>query len=675
MKKLINYFAMLLVVTAVFTSCNKNETPEDPFPSDLIEGCYIVNYGSFGKGGASISKYDFDKDEMNNFYYKSQNGGNELLSNIQYALPYNDSIFLIGNASDQLITVNPFMEQSLNGVIDKIENPRFCIADGDYLYISCLGANPDWVTMSDSYILKYNIITRKVEKKYMIPGGPEGLAITNGKLYVALNYKNSIAIIDLTTEDISEMIPVDRELQRFNFANKHIKINDKIIINLSLKNNTADAKPEVLESFADSLEIILTKNFSGYIAEIQNSFGNQVMNELYNIFYENLPVFLSEKDYLKIDTLLSKNGIDKTLAADFRTLISPASMVTKKFIKKDPLSITPLALKKLQGLQLDNSYEIFDNHIFTKDKKHLLLFVVSKYSNNETGKNKILIEGINQTLKKLKTKIPEVKAEIFGAPVISVGNAERIKKDIILTVSIAVIVLFFFLSFFYKRFDIFFIIFLPAAFGAAVSIALLYLIRGEISAISLGVGSVLVGISIDYSLHIFTHFRNKKHPSEIFGDITIPILMSSITTAAAFFCLLFVSSEALQDLGLYAGISVIAAALFALIVLPHFLKNKKSENRKKSNLIERFTAHSFHKNKYALSIVLIITLASFFTFHKARFESDMDKMNYMSPQLKSAEQNLNKISDDALRKMYFVVTGKTLNDALKTNDILNKKIK
>ncbi len=205
MKKLINYFAMLLVVTAVFTSCNKTETPDDPFPSDLIEGCYIVNYGSFGKGGASISKYDFDKDEINNFYYKSQNGGNELLSNIQYALPYNDSIFLIGNASDQLITVNPFMEQSLNGVTDKIENPRFCIADGDYLYISCLGANPDWVTMSDSYISKYNIITRKVEKKYMIPGGPEGLAITNGKLYVALNYKNSIAIIDLTTEDISEI--------------------------------------------------------------------------------------------------------------------------------------------------------------------------------------------------------------------------------------------------------------------------------------------------------------------------------------------------------------------------------------------------------------------------------------------------------------------------------------
>ena len=205
MKKLINYFAVLLVVAAVFTSCNKTEIPDDPFPSDLVEGCYIINFGSFGKGGASISKFDFDKDEMNNFYYKSQNGGNELLSNIQYALPYNDSIFLIGNAADQLITVNPFIEQSLNGVTDKIENPRFCIADGDYLYISCLGANPDWVTMPDSYISKYNIITRKVENKFMVPGGPEGLAIANGKLYAALNYKNSIAVIDLTTEDISEI--------------------------------------------------------------------------------------------------------------------------------------------------------------------------------------------------------------------------------------------------------------------------------------------------------------------------------------------------------------------------------------------------------------------------------------------------------------------------------------
>ncbi len=479
-----------------------------------------------------------------------------------------------------------------------------------------------------------------------------------------------------TSEDLAKMIPVDAELKRFNFANKHIKINDKIIINLSLKNGNSETNPEKLQVFADSLEKILLKNNSDQIAEIKNTVGEQTLKELYDIFYKNLPVFLTEEDYLKIDTLLQNSEIKKTLAADFRTLISPASMVTKKFITKDPLSITPLALKRLNKLQLDNNYEIYDNHIFTKDKKHLLLFVTSKYPNDETGKNKLLIDGINKTLNNLQAIMPEVNAEIFGAPVISVGNAERIKKDILLTVSIAIILLFLFLSLFYKRFDIFFVIFLPAAFGAAVSLSLLYFIKGEVSAVSLGIGSVLVGISIDYSLHIFTHFRSKKDVSEIFKDISVPVLMSALTSSAAFFCLLFVSSDALRDLGLYAGISVIAAALFALTVLPHFLKpGSKSEKEKKQNLIEKFTAYAFHKNKYAISLLLIVTIVSFFTFHKAEFESDMDKMNYMSPELKAAEKHLSEISNDALRKMYFVANGKTLDDALQTNDILFSKIR
>ncbi len=206
MKKIIYFLSVLSVSAIIFSSC-KPTTPEpDPFPSAEIEGCYVVNYGSFGKGGASISKYDYNDDKMINFFYKSKNGGTELLSNIQYVYHYKDSVFMMGNTADQVITVNPFFEQSLNGVTDKIEKPRYCVADGNFLYISCWGANPDWSKMSDTYIAKYNITTRTVDEKIALPGGPEGLEIANGKLYAALNYKDSVAVINLSSEAVSYII-------------------------------------------------------------------------------------------------------------------------------------------------------------------------------------------------------------------------------------------------------------------------------------------------------------------------------------------------------------------------------------------------------------------------------------------------------------------------------------
>jgi len=206
MKKNFIYFSMLLFAAVLFNSCDRTNPIPDPYPSDLIEGCYVVNYGAFGKGGASISKYDYKDDKMTNLFYAAQNGGSELLSNIQYVYHYKDSVFMMGNTTDQIITVNPLFEQSLNGVTDKIEKPRFCIADGDYLYVSCWGVNPDWNKMPDSYIVKYNIVTKTVDKKIALPGGPEGLEVANGKLYAALNFRDSVAVINLSSDAVSFII-------------------------------------------------------------------------------------------------------------------------------------------------------------------------------------------------------------------------------------------------------------------------------------------------------------------------------------------------------------------------------------------------------------------------------------------------------------------------------------
>ena len=202
MKKFLKYFVILFFALAVLNSCKKDETP-DPFPSELVKGCYIINSGNYNGGGASISRYDYDNDALTNSYYQNQNNGNELLSYIQSAYSYNDQIFMMGNVPDQIITVDPLFKQSRNGVTDKIAKPHDCVANGDYLYVSCWGTNPDWKLMAGSYIAKYNIKTMTVEDTISLPGGPLGVEIANGKLYAALNYRDSVAVINLSNDAVS----------------------------------------------------------------------------------------------------------------------------------------------------------------------------------------------------------------------------------------------------------------------------------------------------------------------------------------------------------------------------------------------------------------------------------------------------------------------------------------
>jgi hypothetical protein len=109
----------------------------------------------------------------------------------------------MGNNSDEIIITDRLFNQSISGISEGIAKPRFAVGKGDYLYISCWGENVDWDIMPDSYVAKFNVTTNVVEEKIEIPGGPEGLAIVDNNLYVALNYADSIAVVDLNDESTS----------------------------------------------------------------------------------------------------------------------------------------------------------------------------------------------------------------------------------------------------------------------------------------------------------------------------------------------------------------------------------------------------------------------------------------------------------------------------------------
>ncbi len=200
MKKLLKLLPFFLAAIALFSSCSDDET-EDLFPSELTQGAYIVNYGGYEKATSSITKYDYEADKITEFYYQLQNDYAEITSAPQFAYNYEDRIYLMNNAPDNVVVLDPLFvaQDTLTTMVVK---PRACVGYGDYLYISCWGPNPDWVDLPNSYLLKYNVISGAVEK-LALPGGPEDLQIANGKLYAALNYKQAIAVMDLSTEEFS----------------------------------------------------------------------------------------------------------------------------------------------------------------------------------------------------------------------------------------------------------------------------------------------------------------------------------------------------------------------------------------------------------------------------------------------------------------------------------------
>ncbi len=472
-------------------------------------------------------------------------------------------------------------------------------------------------------------------------------------------------------EDITKMMPTDKKIERLNSFFKSSKFLDRLVVTISLADSTAEASPEKLIEFSDSLIASIQQIDSSLLKEITYKVNDNVMYDVYNTFLENLPIFLEEKDYKTLDHLLTSERLDTTLEKNYKTLLSPASMILKKNILRDPIGITPYALKRMQSLQFDDNFELENGCIFTKDKKHLLFFITPTPKSSETAKNAELLTQIDLSIVSVSSKNKNVIAEYFGGVAVAVGNAKQIKSDVILTLSITLVGLFLFISLFFKRIEVFFIIFIPVAFGAAFSLTVLYFLKGEISAIALGAGSIILGIAMDYTIHFYTHFKHLNAAEETVKDLAFPLTLGSTTTIGALLSLYFVKSEALQDFGMFAAFSLMGAALFTLIIFPHFMRKKKNSvttEHHKQNIIEKIATYKFEKNKFLIWIIIIISAISIYTSQFVGFEGDMMSFNYMEPHLANAERNLNAISNESLRSVYLVATGKNLDEALENSE-------
>ncbi len=475
-------------------------------------------------------------------------------------------------------------------------------------------------------------------------------------------------------EDISKILPKDKKIEKLNEVFQNSKFMDKLVVTVALKDTAAAAQPDSLVAYADELAANIQAKLAPFITNINYKVDDGLALELFGTVSDHLPVYLSEKDYDQIDSLIAPTKIKETLEQDFRTLTSPAGFALKSMISKDPVGITSLALKKLQQLQYDENFELYDSYILTKDRKHLMLFITPKYLPNNTGKNALLLKGLDSLI---DNNSSAVTASYFGATAVSVGNALQLRKDSLLTQGVTVLFIIVFLGFYFRKKRAPFIILVPVLFGAVFALAAIYFLKGSISVIALGTGSVVLGIAVNYSLHVFNHYRHIRNIQDVIKDLAIPMTVGSFTTIGGFLCLQFVESEMLKDLGLFAAFSLIGASLCSLIFLPHFIAGKKEQAAhvaQEFSWIDKIAALKPEYNKYLVLIILMLTIVFSFWASKVGFESDLQNMNYMSSKLKESEKKLNQINQYALQSVYLVTEGKTLDDALINNEKLVTQI-
>lgn len=478
-------------------------------------------------------------------------------------------------------------------------------------------------------------------------------------------------------EKVTSLLPdSDPDVIDFNYVMTQVPAAQNIYIQIETKEVNPAALIKAGDAFFAAME------GSPYFTSIVYKFSQASVMGLMDFIHENKYWLFDENDIIDIQKRFSPDNINRLLPDIKRKLLDPSAMFTAQSLTRDPFGLDTIILKRLRAFQTEASgIQISGSRITSPDGKSLLIIASPAFPAVDTRQSREMIDFLTQEKSKLVlTHDQNIMVGISGAHAATLDNSTTIQADVkrailVMTLGILAMGLLFFGRFYHVL-----LIFLPTLVSLTFASAALCFFTHQVSAIALGCGAVLMGITVDFGIHILFHVdaRGPEHTQTIIDQLKHPIATGAATTMAAFGCLFFSSLPGQRQMGWFALMGIFGAAVFAVFVLKPFITIWARPPKKPLVSLTNFSQDliAFRKKhiKLLLFFCLILLVTSLFGLGSFRFEGDVSALNHLTPQTqKDMDKFLATWGQDS--PSIFLVQAPTLDQALEKNDQLFSQLK
>ena len=377
-------------------------------------------------------------------------------------------------------------------------------------------------------------------------------------------------------EDIRDFLPLDEE-ERAALNDYDRQAQTSLIVAIIEQRDSTVDDPDLL---VEGVETFLNAIDGLEGVTVQTDFSQ--MEEQQKDAYRQLPYLLEAADYQRMDSLLLQpDFIASRLQEAKERLLMPMGMgsMVEADITHDPLGLFSPVVSLMRDTAMLSRFDIYDGCLLTADHRRALVLLTSPYGGSETASNERLLSLLQAKAEKLSIINSQLSIRFCGAPVIAVTNASQIKTDSLLSVCIAAVLILLLLWFFLRSLRHILLIALTIGWGWVFAIACLSWVHQEVSVIVIGISSIIVGIAVNYPLHLIAHLGHTSDVRQALQEIVKPLVVGNITTVGAFLALVPLRAAALRDLGLFSSFLLIGTILFTLIWLPQMVGYSRSHSR------------------------------------------------------------------------------------------------
>lgn len=366
----------------------------------------------------------------------------------------------------------------------------------------------------------------------------------------------------------------------------------------------------------------------------------------------------------------SESSLRAALEQRLDDLRSPIAPIVKASIPADPTGEVFGILQSWSGWEAPTRYR---GVWMSPDRTRALLVAETSAAGFDADAQESIHQDIRKTFQGLvrETARP-VRLLMTGPGVFTVEMQRAIEAEVwwLSTVAATAVLLFLFIS--YRSLMLVLLSLIPISSGIVAGMIAVNGWFGFIHGITLGFGITLLGVVDDYPIHLFSHMTARDSAQSVMRAIWPTMRLGVLTTAIGFSSLLLAGFPALAQLGLFALVGLVTAALVTRWVLPVCIAPGFAPREIQPSLLAK--VDRLAKGWVLAPVMAVLATLALIWSDTPLWQQDLASLSPLSEEKKQLDQRLRKELGAPDLRDFLVVEGSTEQDLLEKAETVLQKL-
>lgn len=479
------------------------------------------------------------------------------------------------------------------------------------------------------------------------------------------------------TTDVTEFLPdaEDRALASLSREIADSELSRTMILALE----AADLDSALRASRAFEAALRADPRLADAIAYLEGGPTEGLERALFELYEPRRLFFLADGE-AAARARTSEAGLHRAAAELRDELAGPLSLLASRVAPRDPFLSLPGMFRRLERSR-GGELGLVDGRFIAADDRTAILFLATKASALDARAQAPILAAIDDAYHAIRADFPEgLRLDQSGVNRFATRAATTIEADVKRVSSISTILLCALLWGLFRSLRLVALAAIPVASGVVAGAAVVLFFFGRLHGITLAFGAALIGVAIDYVVHLYCHHTIVSpggDPRASLRAIVWPLATGAATTLAGFGALAASSLAGLREVACFAVAGIAVAFGVTLIVVPLLMPAAEQPVAARTWLVAAVdrTFRALSRARQGLAwIPLAVVAFAVFAWPHVRLDPELANLGRMDPDLLAEDERVRAKVVRTEQMQFVVALGEGEAAALAVNDAVEARL-